>query len=127
MTPEAEDYLNKARDHLSEAQKIEGIGLAKAAARSAYYAAFHAAQALVVERTGKIAKTHSGVRGEFSRLARDEPRIDRTFPAFLAQAYLYKEVADYGTGAGADVTMPDANSAIASASRLIDCITALLG
>jgi uncharacterized protein (UPF0332 family) len=127
MTPEAQDYLDKAKDHLSEAQKIGAIGLAKAAARSAYYAAFHAAQALIVERAGKIAKTHSGVRSEFARLAKDEPRIDRTFPAFLAQAHLYKEVADYGTGAGADVSMSDANSAIASASRLIDCITARLG
>ncbi len=34
----------KARDHLNEARKIAGIGLAQAAARSAYYAAFHAAQ-----------------------------------------------------------------------------------
>lgn len=38
MTPEAEDYLKKARDHLDEARKIAGIDLPKAAARSAYYA-----------------------------------------------------------------------------------------
>jgi uncharacterized protein (UPF0332 family) len=48
MTPEAGDYLEKARDHLDEARKIAAIGLAKAAARSAYYAAFHAAQAFIV-------------------------------------------------------------------------------
>ena len=88
MTPEAKDYLDKARDHLDEARKIAAIGLAKAAARSAYYAAFHAAQAFIVERTGKIAKTHSGVRSEFARLAKDTPRIDKTLPTFLAQAYL---------------------------------------
>jgi uncharacterized protein (UPF0332 family) len=126
MTPEAADYLEKAKDHLSEAQKIAGIGLAKAAPRSAYYAAFHAAQAFIAERTGKIAKTHSGVRSEFARLVKDTPGIEKTFPAFLAQAYLYKEIADYGAGHGADVTMAEAQEAMAKAAHFIRCITTLL-
>ena len=57
MTPEAKDYLDKARDDLEDARKIAAIHLAKVAARSAYYVAFHAAEALIIERTGKIAKT----------------------------------------------------------------------
>ncbi|MGO9546946.1 MAG: HEPN domain-containing protein [Rhodomicrobium sp.] len=126
MTPEAKDYLDKARDHLDEARKIASIGLAKAAARSAYYAAFHATQAFIVERTGKIAKTHSGVRSELARLSKDTPGIDKTFPTFLAQAYLYKEIGDYGVGHGANVTMTEANDAIVAAGRFIDCVTALL-
>ena len=126
MTPEARDYLEKATEHLSEAQKIAGIGLAKAAARSAYYAAFHAAQAYIVERTGKIAKTHSGVRSEFARLAKDTAAIEKALPAFLAQAYLYKEIADYGTGRGTNLTLEEANRAIAEATRFIGCVTALL-
>jgi uncharacterized protein (UPF0332 family) len=126
MTPEAKDYLDKARDHLDEARKIAAIGLAKAAARSAYYAAFHAAQAFIVERTGKIAKTHTGVRSEFARLAKDTPRIDKTLSTFLAQAYLYKEIGDYGVGHGANVTMNEANGAIATAGRFIGCVAALL-
>jgi uncharacterized protein (UPF0332 family) len=126
MTPEAQDYLDKARDNLDEARKIAAIGLAKAAARSAYYAAFHTAQALNVQRTNKIAKTHSGVRSEFARLAKDTPSIDKTFPTFLAQAHLYKEISDYGIGDGANVTMAEANDAITTAGRLIDCVTTLL-
>jgi uncharacterized protein (UPF0332 family) len=43
VTPEATDYLSKARDDLNDARKVAAIGLAKVAARSAYYAAFHAA------------------------------------------------------------------------------------
>jgi uncharacterized protein (UPF0332 family) len=120
MTPEAKDYLNKARDHLAEAKKIAEIGLAKAAARSAYYAAFHAAQACIVEQTGKIAKTHSGVRSEFARIAKDAPGAGLAFSAFLAQSYLYKEIADYGVGGSADLTAAEANEAIAMASRFID-------
>jgi hypothetical protein len=37
VTPEAKDYLDKARDDLSDARKIAAIGLAKVAARSANY------------------------------------------------------------------------------------------
>ena len=126
MTPEAKNYLDKAREHLEEARKIAGIGLARAAARSAYYAAFHAAQAFIVERTGKIAKTHSGVRSEFARLAKDTPGIGKGFAAFLAQAYLYKEIGDYGVGHGVNVTMAEADDAIATAERFIGCVTTVL-
>ncbi|HEV3247646.1 MAG TPA: HEPN domain-containing protein [Beijerinckiaceae bacterium] len=104
MTPEAESYLDKAREDLLDARKIAGIRLAKVAARSAYYAAFHAAEAFIVGRTGKIAKTHSGVRTEFARLLRETPDSGRTLLRFLAQAYKYKELGDYGIGPGAVVT-----------------------
>lgn len=127
MTPEAADYLNKARDDLNDARKIATLGLAKVAARTAYYTAFHAAQAFIVERTGKIAKTHSGVRSEFARLARETREIDKAFSIFLAKAYKYKEIGDYGVGQGAVVTMTEADDAVKNAARFIDCITTLLG
>ena len=126
MTPEAADYLSKARDDLNDARKVAAIGLAKIAARAAYYAAFHAAEAFIVERTGKIAKTHSGLRSEFARLAREVPEIDRSFSVFLAQAYKYKEISDYGVGPGAVITMAEADDAVTNAARLIDCIATLL-
>ena len=87
MKPEAADYLEKARESLDEAGKIWAIGLASVAARSAYYAVFHAAQAFIVSQTDKSAKTHSGVRSEFNRLAKDDPRISLEFRTFLAKAY----------------------------------------
>jgi hypothetical protein len=42
MKAEAANYLSRAREDLSDARQIAGIGLAKVAARSAYYAAFTA-------------------------------------------------------------------------------------
>ena len=54
------------------------------AAREAYYAAFHAAEAYIFEHTGKVATTHRGVRNEFTWLAWREPRIDREPTRFLA-------------------------------------------
>jgi uncharacterized protein (UPF0332 family) len=119
MTPEAEDYLKKARDQLDEARKIAGIGLARAAARSAYYAALHTAQSCIVERTGRIAKTHSGVRSAFVRLAKETSGDGPAFSTFLAQAYLYKEIADYGVGGSAELTMAEANDAIEMAVRFV--------
>lgn len=126
MKAEAADYLDKAREDLDDARKIAAIGLAKVAARCAYYAVFHAAEALIVERAGKIVKTHSGVRAEFARLAKETPEIDRSLPKFLAKAYIYKEISDYGARLGVDVAMADANDAIASATCFVDCIAALL-
>jgi hypothetical protein len=68
VTPTAADYPEKARTDLDESRKIEAIDIAAVAARSAYFAVFHAAEAFIFERTGKIAKTHAGVRAEFARL-----------------------------------------------------------
>ncbi len=126
MTPEAEDYLNKARDDLDDTRKIIAIPLAKVAARSAYYAAFHAAEAFIIERSGKIAKTHSGVRTEFARLMKDTAGAERALLRFLAQAYKYKEIDDYGVGRGAIVSEEEAKDAIRAAAHFIDRVTALL-
>ena len=126
MTPEAEDYLKKAREHLDEARKIAEIGLAKAAARSANYAAFHAAQSLIVEHAGRIAKSHSGVRSAFARLAKETSGDGPAFSTFLAQSYLYKEMADYGVGGGVELTMAEAKNAIAMAERFIGWAAAAL-
>ncbi len=107
-------------------KRSRALVLAKVAARSAYYAAFHAAEAFIVERTGKIAKTHSGVRTEFARLLRETPESGRTLLRFLAQAYKYKELGDYGIGLGAVVTDAEARDAIEAAERFIERVTAWL-
>jgi uncharacterized protein (UPF0332 family) len=60
VKPEAALYLDKARQAVEEARAVAGIGLAEAAGRAAYLAAFHAAQALIFERDGRVPKTHRG-------------------------------------------------------------------
>ena len=126
MKPETERYLDKARQVLSEARAVAGIDLAEAAGRAAYLAAFHAAQALIFERIGKVPKTHHGVHAQFSRLARNEPRIGIELPRFLSQAYDFKTVADYEIGPDATVPLLEAISAIEAAQRFIDRIVELL-
>ena len=86
MKPEAADYLGKARQCLDDAKQIAAATpLHHIVAREAYLAAYHAAEAYLFERTGKAAKTHRGLRSEFGRLARGDPRIGREFLTFLAE------------------------------------------
>jgi uncharacterized protein (UPF0332 family) len=120
MKPEAADYLGKARQCLDDAKQIAAATpLHHIVAREAYLAAYHAAEAYLFERTGKAARTHRGLRSEFGRLARGDPRIGREFLTFLAEAY------EYGIGSPS-ITGEDARLAIDTAGRLIDCIAALL-
>ena len=127
MKAETADYLAKARTTLADAQQIVTLPLPHVAAREAYYAAFHAAEAYIFEHTGKVASTHRGVRSEFARLARREPRIDRELTRFLATAYQLKATADYGIGpAAAPITGDQAAAAVTTASRFIDIITQVL-
>jgi len=124
---ETADYLVRARATLSDAQQIATLPLPHVAAREAYYAAYHAAEAYIFEQTGKVAATHRGVRSEFGRLARREPRIDRELTRFLATAYQLKATADYGIGSTvATISVNQAATAITTAARFIDIITQLL-
>jgi uncharacterized protein (UPF0332 family) len=123
---ETADYLDRAREDLSDARQIAQINLAKVAARSAYYAASHAAEALIFEKTGRAVKTHRGVRMEFARLTKDDPRTSEGMAGFLLQAYQYKEISDYGTGSGQTVTLADADALIASAADFVRWVQSAL-
>lgn len=75
MKPEAAAFLNKAREFLKKAEDVLTDDWPDEAGRAAYLAGLHAAQALIVERTGKVIRRHRGVR-ELGRLTKDEPRFD---------------------------------------------------
>ena len=126
MTPEVGDYLCKARQALSESRAVMMIDLTEAAGRTAYLAMFHAAQALIFDRTGSIAKTHSGVRSEFARISKDDSRVDREFTASLAQAHVLKEIADHEMEPNAIVPRERAAAVIESAEKFIDCISGVV-
>ncbi len=126
MKPETRKFLAKAQGDLAEAKKIAAIELANVAARSAYHTAFHAAEGFIFERTGKVAKTHSGVRSEFARLTKQSPEIGRAFAAFLAEGYKFKEISDYNVDQAQSVTIDEAAAAIANAEHFVAGIAAFL-
>lgn len=126
MTPEAGKALARAQEDLRDARIVAALPLARVAARSAYYAMFHAAEASIFERTGRAAKTHSGVRSLFAQSTKDLPDPDRGLAGDLARAYSHKESADYGTDPARIVTDEAAAETIAAADRFITRVAALL-
>lgn len=126
MTPEVAAYLDKAREDLADARKILAISLPKVAARSAYYVAFHAAEALLLARTDRIAKTHTGLRAALAQVLPGSAGENRELLTFLARAYKFKELSDYGIGRAADVTEAEASSLIEGATRFLDRVTTLI-
>src|ERR1700679_3211389 len=94
-------------------------GLNDAAGRTAYLAGFHAARAYIFECTGNVRKTHKGVKTEFLRLAKDDPRLDAALRVFLPQAYNLKAIADHETGPGSEVSPERAADATETAKRFV--------
>ena len=98
------------------------VNLTNDTGRGAYLAAFHAAQAFMFERTGKITKTHKGVHTEFARLVNAGSELDGGLPAFLQRAYNLKAVADYETGPDSEITRERAAVAADGAAAFVEAI-----
>ena len=119
MKPETGRYLAKARRLLSNAKVMLGVGLNEDAGREAYLAAFHAAQALIFESTGKVTKSHKGVHVEFGRLTLDPGAMDSRLRGFLSRGFNLKSVADYEIGPDARVSAERARDAIETAGLFV--------
>ncbi len=117
----------KAREHLDKAQTLlEVVHYSDEAGRAAYLAGFHAAQALISERTGRISRTHAGVNAQFNLLTKDDPRVDAALRGFLPRTFRLKATADYMAGPDAVVSQEQAEAAIDTATRFINCVVELL-
>ena len=122
MKPQTGAFLIAADRALSDARVVFTANLPHQAARLAYYAEFHSAQALIFERTGKIAKTHKGVGNQFHLLARAESSFPVGIAAELVSAYRFKEFADYDTIQATPITAAIATGAIATAERFVAAV-----
>jgi uncharacterized protein (UPF0332 family) len=100
-------------------------GVPDVAAREAYMASFHAAQAFLFERRGKVPRTHSGVHSVFGQLAKGEPGLGRMFGRFLPNAYELKDIADYRTDRTVEPEQADA--ALRDAAEFLAAVVAVLG
>lgn len=126
MKPQTADFLEAAQETLAQAKQIDAIPIPAQAARLAYYAQFHAAQAFIFEHAGKIAKTHKGVQTQFHKLAQDDTGIGTQLAVSLSANYFYKETADYHTGAGKKITPQHSARAIRDAEHFLTAVTAAL-
>ena len=96
------------------------------AARNTYYVAFHAAQALIFERSDKSAKTHSGVHRQFDRLTQNHPEFSGSLRTFINSAYDFKTAADYETHGAGRISLSRTQGAIEIARRFLDAIVSLI-
>jgi uncharacterized protein (UPF0332 family) len=77
MKAEAVKFIEQAAIVLKPADVMLKAGLNEDAARAAYLACFHVAQACIFERTKRTLKTHHGVQREFYRLTKEDVRTDQ--------------------------------------------------
>jgi uncharacterized protein (UPF0332 family) len=126
VKPETADYIDKARRCLSNGRANLSIRLSNDAGRNAYLTAYHAAQAYIFNKTGKIAKSHNGVQSLFAQLASKDAFIPEDLQKFISQAYDLKAVADYELGPGSDIPLERSIAALEKAARLLDCIAGLV-
>ena len=89
-------------------------------------ACFHAAQALIVAKTGHVPKTHRGVQSEFTRLTHGVATVDRELCNFLSDSYEFKSHADYFSGPVDAISDDDAIEAIETARRFVAHFAALI-
>ncbi len=126
MKPESAKFIEQAHIVIARADLMLTVKLNEDAARAAYLASFHVAQAYIFERTGKTSKSHNGVQTEFFRLTKDDARVDPLLRRFLSQAYEFKSVADYFTGAEAVTSAADASEAVATSKRFVSHFAGLV-
>jgi uncharacterized protein (UPF0332 family) len=124
-------HLDRARQFLARADACLGLLpqqalAAEDAARNAYYAAFHAAQALIFERTGGKSKKHGSVHRGFTDVTKNDVSVDAQLRKFPTKAYEFKRVGDYETGSGVLITPTDAQDAVTEAKRFVSVVAALL-
>jgi uncharacterized protein (UPF0332 family) len=127
VTPETQHHLEKAREYLTKAREIlDRLHYNDEAGRAAYLAGFQAAQALISERTGRIAKTHEGVNSQFNLLTKGDERVDAELRRFLGRAYNLKALADYEAGPGSVVPLERVEAALATANRFVAVVADIL-
>jgi uncharacterized protein (UPF0332 family) len=124
VKPETAQFVEFARDMLSRAGRMASVDLYDDAGRAAYLVCFHVAQAIIFEHQGRVLKTHRGVQTEFNRIMKDQPGADMALVGFLARAYKFKAVADYGFDTPVHATADDARDAVKEATRFVDAFTA---
>jgi uncharacterized protein (UPF0332 family) len=123
---ETEAYIQKAKASREKACAILAINVPDEAGRLAYLTAFHAAQALIYERTDREAKTHRGVRTQFALLTKDNAAVPDSVRQFLGQGYNLKTVADYGIDPSVIVPFDEAERSLTAADQFLACVMSLL-
>jgi uncharacterized protein (UPF0332 family) len=116
LTPEVEALMIKARHALEVSEKLQAGGDFPDAAGKAYYAMFHAAQALLKAHSIEVVKHSAGASmlgRHFAKAGRQDPKFHRMF----LNARRVREIADYGIFE--EIIEPTANLAVEEARAFV--------
>ena len=127
MTPEAEAFLRKARESLASAEADLEAGRFNSATNRAYYAAFRAAVAALIEqgvRPRGASWDHKYVISQFSgKLVRRSKLLPATYRAILDPLLTARLFADYRA---ASIGRTTARRSVSEARRLVNALVQLL-
>lgn len=126
ISPEAAVLMGTARRSLERARGNLEMNFPDQAGRLAYMAALNAARALIFERSGRVVKTHRGVRSRFGELTRNEPSVGNDLRRFLQDGFKLKQVADYFAIGDEPVSTEEATAAIETATRFVETVAGIL-
>ena len=124
MRPEAVRRLAKAERFLRQATVLDEAVMTEAVIHCSYYTMFHAAAAVLLERTGKAPKTHAAMVGQFSSIARTTGKDAELLARRFNRAESRRLVSDYDD---APAEEDDAASVRSSAVEFLALCRRLLG
>ncbi|MFL5797667.1 MAG: HEPN domain-containing protein [Actinomycetota bacterium] len=110
--------LARSRTDLDAARLLADRGFGAQAVSSAYFAAFHAAEA-ALGRLGETRSKHSGVLSAFGRLVVAQGGLDEDTGRLLRSLFERRNQADY---VPVDVPPDEAAAAVADAERFLDAV-----
>ena len=122
---EVRELWRRAEDSLSAAEKLVADGYADIAASRAYYAAFHAASALLLSKEGVTYTKHSAVLAHLHKEYIKTGRLPRDVGRIVNALYDIRHIGDYG--GPAHVQSEQAEQAIEDARRAMCAMGAFLG
>ena len=119
----AAEELARAREELSAADHLLGIGLARIALGRTYFAAFHAARALLFHE-GLEPRSHRGALNLFNQHFVKGGRFEPATSRLLARLQKFREEVDYGESfpvdeAGAREELAEARAFVERAERVL--------
>lgn len=125
MKEAAQQHLRRARRLLAMVEARVDLELPEVIAHTAYYAMYHAAVAIFLEKDVPVPKTHNGVVTRFSQLDRDRSLGAKADVARLSRGLERRLIADYDaedtlTVEHARRARQDAVAFVAFCERLID-------
>jgi uncharacterized protein (UPF0332 family) len=119
----AQVELDKARAALRAARALADLGLWDDAVSRAYYAAFHAANALLLSE-GILARTHAGTHDLLFQNFVVPGIVERAVSKDLAALQRYREQADYSSSIRFDATT--GGEEVSRAERVVVTLSPLL-